>query len=154
MSMETFAYVPAWQLFLAIGVVLAVLEIFVPGFVLMPIGVAFAATAPVAAFTASLPLQLAALTIALVSVFLAARRFAPELGKPAVYTGVEGMVGCECEVVETISASQPGYVRLYGDRWQARTYSLEPLPVGARAVIVKLEGNKVLVEPVNPAGVA
>jgi membrane protein implicated in regulation of membrane protease activity len=62
------------------------------------------------------------------------------------------MLGQECEVIETVSASYPGYVKLYGDRWQAKTYSATPLKKGARAVITRLDGNKVFIEELNTTG--
>lgn len=143
---------PPWQIFLLMGIALAVLEIFVPGFILLPIGVGFALTAPVTLLTDSLPVQLVALAGLEGVVFFLARRYGPIAQRPTVYSGTEGMIGQECEVTEEISASRPGYVRLYGDRWQAKTHSLMPLLVGTRARITRFEGNKVYVEPLNAAG--
>lgn len=140
---------PAWQIFAAIGISLCVLEIFVPGFIVLPIGLGFLLTAPIAAGTTSFALQLAGLSVSQVIVFLLIRRFVPYSQKPAVYSGTEGMIGKECQVIESISAAQTGYVKLYGDRWQAMTFSTKTLPAGSRATILKVEGNKVLVEPLE-----
>lgn len=146
--METLFDMPAWQIFAAIGVLLAVAEIFMPGFIVLPIGIGFLLTAPVAMATDSLGVQLAALAIIEVIVFVLMRRYGPKLGKTQTYSAAEGMVGQECEVIEDITPSRLGYVKLYGDRWQAKSFT-ETLLKGSRATIVKLEGNKVIVEAMD-----
>ena len=144
--------IPAWQVFGGIGTCLIIAEIFLPGFIVLPIGVGFLAVVPIAMLTDSLTAQLIALVLAQLGVFLLLRKFRPRDSQPAVYSNAEGMLGQECEVIETVSASHPGYVKLYGDRWQAKTYSAIPLKKGARAVITRLDGNKVFIEELNATG--
>ncbi len=140
---------PAWQVFAAIGICLSVGEIFIPGFIALPIGLGFILVAPIAYFSNSIVLQLIALALIEVVVFLLLRKFRPEMSKPTVYSNTEGMLGKECEVIEAVSAKQSGYVKLYGDRWQAKTYSMRTFKQGDRVVISRIDGNKVFIEELN-----
>lgn len=143
---------PAWQVFAAIGICLCIAEIFIAGFVALPIGVGFLVVAPFAFFTDSFALQLVVLSIAELAVFFTLRRFRPDMAKPAVYSNTEGMIGQECEVTEPISAKQSGYVKLYGDRWQAKTHSTRTFKIGDRVIINRIDGNKVYIEGLNSQG--
>lgn len=140
---------PAWQVFAAVGICLSVGEIFIPGFIALPIGIGFILAAPIAYFSNSLVLQLVALALAELLVFVLLKKFRPEMSKPAIYSNTEGMVGKECEVIEAISAKHPGYVKLYGDQWQAKTYSMRTFKPGERVIISRIDGNKVFIEDLN-----
>jgi membrane protein implicated in regulation of membrane protease activity len=144
------ASLPAWQIFAILGIALLIAEIFVSGFVLLPIGIAFLLTAVVSLFISSWSVLVAILAVAQVVVFWVFQtHFKKYLARTRAYTGAEGMIGAECVVTETIRPDQFGQVKLYGDTWQAGTYHSEPLEKGRRVAITKIDGNKVFVEPVN-----
>lgn len=141
---------PHWQLFLSIGVLLTAAEIFVPGFVVLPIGIGFILTAGVAALTDHLVIQLLALAFFEVLTFFVFTKFLRRyLGTTNLYTNAEGMVGKQVEVIETIGKHTPGYVKLYGDRWLAQCDLDETLEKGTQVVIIATSGNRVIVEPIN-----
>jgi membrane protein implicated in regulation of membrane protease activity len=140
-----FTGVNAWQSFLLIGVVLCVAEIFVPGFVALPVGVGFLAAGIAAYFTDSLPLQLGVLAILQVMTLVFAKSFFKD-GR-LVRSNADGMAGQQCEVIEDIRPNKPGYVKLYGDRWQA--VATLPISAGTQVLIIGLDGNKVRVKPAN-----
>ena len=52
-------------------------------------------------------------------------------------------------MIQPISPESAGYVKLYGDEWKALSRFGDIFPVGTRVVIVKVDGNKVLVEPIH-----
>jgi len=138
-----------WQIFGAIGVMLALSEIFVSGFITLPIGLGFLLTAVFSIFIHEWSILLAILAVFQVVIFLVFQKYLKLYpAKTRAYTNAEGMVGAECIVTEPISPAQPGYVKLYGDLWQAKTFG-RALAVGERATITKIEGNKVFVEPIN-----
>ena len=141
---------PPWQLFTVLGLLLIVAEIFVSGFVLLPIGVAFLLTALSSLFVQDwiwLLVLLGEFQILMFGVFQ--RVLKKYHGKTRAYTGAEGMIGAECVVTEAILPGQSGYVKLYGDLWQARSMDQATYQIGKRVVITKMEGNKVFVEDVN-----
>lgn len=139
--------VPAWQLLLIVGGVLAISEIFVPGFVMLPIGIGFLLTAGVAAFTDQWVVLLACLAVFEAGTFWIFQKHLKKYQqKTKAYTGAEGMVGQEATVTELIPRGGLGYVKLYGDVWQARSVHGGEIPVGSRVIIAKTEGNKVCVE--------
>ncbi len=137
-----------WELFAVIGVLLVLAEIFVSGFFVLPIGIAFLIAAAVAAFTQSWLVVLSALGVSLLFLFWL---FKVQLkwgarGNSLAPTNVDAMVGTEVEVVQAISGASHGYVKLYGDRWMALSKAHKSFEVGERVHIVKVDGNKVLVE--------
>jgi membrane protein implicated in regulation of membrane protease activity len=141
---------PAWQIFAILGIALLIAEIFVSGFVLLPIGVAFLLTAAASIFISSWPALVAILAVAQLLVFWVFQNHLKKyLARTRAYTNAEGMIGSECVVTETIRPDQFGQVKLYGDTWQAGTYHPEPLEKGRRVAITRIDGNKVFVEPVN-----
>lgn len=65
---------------------------------------------------------------------------------PNVKTNAAGLVGVEVKVLEAVD-SNGGRVRLQGEVWSA-TCS-EPLGVGAKARVVRIEGATAVIEPLS-----
>jgi membrane protein implicated in regulation of membrane protease activity len=139
---------PHWQILIAIGAILIISEIVVPGFVMLPIGIGFVLAAGVSALTPNWAIILASLAAFEVAIFWVFQRYLKKFhARTRSYTNAEGMIGAECVVTETIPKGGTGYVKLYGDLWPAKCPSGGTHAVGNRMVIVKTEGNKVHVEP-------
>lgn len=138
--------VALWQVVGTLGVLLCFLELFVPGFILLPIGIGFLLATPFCAFFSAPESAFLAIALSEIAVFAAARKFRPTQGKEGLKTGSEGLIGQNVHVLEAISPSQRGYVQLYGDRWVA--YTDDPLGFhpGDRAEIVGVDGNKVKIK--------
>jgi len=136
--------VETWVILAVLGVGFVIFEIFTPSFFMLPAGIAFLATAalsPLLSSTATIGV-LAAWLLAVYGVFY--RFIWPRMKRSVTPTGASGMVGQVATVTEAISGDAPsGYVKLYGDRWQA--LSQESFAVGERVVILRTEGNKVVV---------
>ena len=136
----------AWQFFLGLGILLMVSEIFVPGFVMLPIGLAFIMTSAMTPFTDDLILQFLFLGLNLIFVFFVITKFIkPKFKKTSLKTNAEALVGSEAEVTEAITEGHTGYVKLYGDRWQAYSNQKQSFSVGEKVLIEKLDGNKVII---------
>ncbi len=140
--------IKVWEALAVLGVVLAALEIFVPGFVLLPIGLAFLATS-VAAIFLSTPLAiLTALAVSL-CFLIWLFQFQLKLGgkrKSVLDTNVEGMKGQEVLITQKVEDHEYGEVKLYGDRWRAYSISKRTYEVGEYALVVKVEGNKLALD--------
>ncbi|NBW99209.1 NfeD family protein [bacterium] len=147
--METLQTVPPYQVLGAIGFIFALLEMAVAGFFMLPIGVAFLATALVALWVPSWNILLAVLAAFEVVSFLVLRRWFTSKMPSELPMNVQGMIGQECEVIETIGPQNPGYVKLYGDQWVAKSSAGREISKGERVVIEKIDGNKVWVKPLN-----
>lgn len=150
MEFMFFGYeVAAWQTFATFGVTFMLLEVFVPGFVLLPIGVAALLTVPVAYYVDEWLTQLSFFGLSLIVVFtFFVKVVRPRLTKENYNTNVDSMVGRVVEVTETIVAGGTGYVKLYGDRWQAYSSHDGEFAKGEKVKIVEIDGNKVVVEKI------
>jgi len=135
-----------FQVLGSIGIVLALAELVVPGFFILPIGVAFLLTSLFAIWITSWSVLLPILGLSCLISFWALRSWFKKTQKPS-HTNVEAMMGQECEVIESIAPHSTGYVKLYGDEWAARSENEKEIPKGTRVIIFRTDGNKVWVKP-------
>jgi len=144
-----------WQILALVGVLLSAAEIFTPSFVMLPAGVAFLLTALVGAvvppWSANRTALLAVLALWLLVVYATFYWLVwPKMSKApsAPKTGADGLVGKRATVSEAVvPGTSEGYVKLYGDTWRAvgtRRYE-----VGTEVLISGIDGNKVLIEPID-----
>lgn len=137
-----------YQLLGALGLALIISEIFIPGFILLPAGVAFLMAALVGLLTDSWYVLLPALAAFELFAFFVLRNWLAKFNpKQSFHSNAEAMMGQECEVIEAIKPSRGGYVKLYGDQWTARSEHPQEIEVGRKVKIVRVEGNKVWVVP-------
>lgn len=136
--------IAAWQIYLAIGIILMIAEVFVPGLILFPIGLGVFVTAPVSVLVTSTTWQLIFMAFAITVALVAFRRFVARK-RPALATTTDHIVGQEAIVTEEAGSDGLGYVKLYGDSWRAVPLDGCTLRKGDKVVIAGMEGNKVLV---------
>jgi membrane protein implicated in regulation of membrane protease activity len=134
----------AFSVFAIIGVVLFILEVAVPGFVLLPIGVGFLLTAIVAYFVPSLLLQLLSLSIFAPLCLLFFKRLFKKESKSSLPSNFEGLAGQEGITEEDIPPNSRGYVKVYGDSWKVEGLS-EPLPKGTKVIVERVAGTKIYI---------
>gem|GEM_PF-1709431 len=134
-----------WHYFAAMGVVLALVEIFTPTFFTMPAGLAFLATAAVGTMLDDTTLLFLVLAINLGVTYGVFYKFVwPRLQKSSPKTNADAMAGKIVTVSERIDPKTgEGYVKLYGDTW--RVVAKDAFEVGDRVVITATVGNKVIV---------
>ncbi len=134
-----------WALYLIMGFLLSMVEIFVPSFFCLPVGLAAIATAPFAFFLppwASLMLWGGFSSLA----YLGFRKFARKGFRRRLQTGVQGLVGQSGHVIEAIDpATQAGRVKVMGDDWGVFGME-EAIPEGASVRILEFQGNRIRVE--------
>lgn len=139
-----------WLQLLVIGIVLMLAEAVIPGFVVFPIGVGFILAAGVAVFTNNLYIIIPVFALFQVVSFYLVRKYMKDIfHNPRARTTAEGMIGAEATVTEAIAPGKAGYVKRYGDTWQARSYAEKELAPGTLVTITKVDGNKVWVQPLN-----
>lgn len=135
-----------WELLAVLGVLLAALEIIAPGFILLPIGLAFLITAGAAVFLNSWLTILMALAASL-GFLIWLFQFKLKLGVPdsVVDTNASALVGKEATVTEAVGAKM-GEVKIYGDRFRAYSVSKREYAVDETVRVIKVDGNKVVLD--------
>ena len=140
--------IKVWELLAVCGVVLAALEIFAPGFILLPIGLAFL-IAGLASIFLSTPLAiLSALAVSLCFlIWLFQFKLKMSLpGKAVLDSNVDGMVGSEVTVTAVIKDGEMGDAKLYGDVWRAYSKDKRTYGVGDKTLVIRVDGNKLVLD--------
>jgi membrane protein implicated in regulation of membrane protease activity len=135
-------------IWLVVGVVLAIAELFTLDFVLIMLGGGALAAALAAAFDAPVPVQLVVFaivsTLGLVAVRPAIRRRLHKGADPATM-GVEAIEGSEATVIEEVAPGR-GMVKIGGELWSARPYDVnQTFAEGTLVRVVEIRGATALV---------
>ena len=138
--------IDTWQVFVLISIILMISEIFLPSLILLPIGMGFLLSALFAPFITNTALLYLMTAICVGTVFLLFKKvFNGTQVKPPA-TAVDAMIGKQVIVMEQVTDSIAGNVKLYGDTWKALAlddgveFKKDDL-----AIISKVEGNKVYI---------
>lgn len=122
------------------------------GIVAMLLGAMFLIRSPLTAGGVSLgiavaaTLPFAALTVLLMRLVLRSRKW-------KTTTGREELIGAQGVVVSSMTGGAEGMIRIHGELWRA--LSAQPLPEGKPVRVLRVEGLKLYVEPVEaPASAA
>ncbi|HMO04367.1 MAG TPA: NfeD family protein [Kiritimatiellia bacterium] len=138
-----------WHVWIVIGIVLFIAEIFVPAFLMGSLGIGAWAAAIAAGFGAPFVGQVAAFIVTMVVVFFLLRPFfnktLARFDQP-VKTGVQAMIGQDALVIEPIdNITNRGRVKVGGETWKAKSVSGQPIAEGEHVMISRLEGVTVFV---------
>ncbi|MBD3399970.1 MAG: hypothetical protein GF399_06525 [Candidatus Coatesbacteria bacterium] len=147
-----------WHIWLIVGFVLAMAEILVPGFFLLPFGVAGGITALVSLTGMAVIWQLVIFVVGgALLVFLSRRLFFKDekrYEEGEAKTNVEALIGRTAVVTRPITDEQHGYVKIGAEEWRA--YYPHPgdisFEIGTRLKVTGVDGIKLLVEPLEEAG--
>lgn len=141
MDNETWRW--GWTVFAAI---LAVGEVFIPGFLLLPFAVGAAAAAALAWLDLPVSAQLVAFFGFYTAVYIPLRRYVrrqADQATPAV--GANRWDGAEGFVVDTIDPENGvGTVRVFSEEWRAT--AAERIESGNRIVVLEVAGTRMVVE--------
>ncbi len=137
-------------IWIVIGIVLIVLEIFTAGFFIACVGVSALVTG---LFAFLMPENylfqwgLFALFNAIMFAYVRKIVIKYLYKNKDVKTNIYGIIGKEGIVEEDIDPnSSKGYVKIYGDMWKARSENGEIIHKGEKVIIVSVEGNEVKVK--------
>jgi len=145
-----------WIVWMMLGVMLVIAEVFTSGFVLLWFGIAALAAALAGLVGLGLPFQF--LTFLLVSVGLTAASrtifvnyFSQEKSGSDLKSGVDGLPGKIGTVVSSSSgALHEGAVKVYGSTWTAfPAEGEEPLEAGDRVEVERVQGSSIYVRRVD-----
>ena len=138
-----------WIIWLAIGLLFLIIEIMSAGFLFLSFGIGAIVTGLVARLFPSIPVQVIIFSITTLITFLFVKRFANYLLKPAriLPSNVDALINQHGQVTRTIEPGKKGYVKVGSEEWSAISDNQnETFQVGETVVVLRLEGNKVVVK--------
>lgn len=145
------SFLPLWQVWVILAVLLAVGEIFTTGFFLLWFALAALAAALAAAAGLVFGVQVAVFAVVAAALVLATRplllRFVPRRDSPEARTNLEALVGRRALVVEPIRPGGTGLVRLDGEVWSAFCEEEANIEAGAWVLVDGVEGVRLRVWP-------
>ncbi len=128
-----------WLIWLSAGIILAILEVFTPGFFIVGIGVSLAITAIPAAFGLPFWVQLLVCGVMILIFFLLVRPLVMKIPhSDSKKTGTAALMGEEGIVVETITRIEGGRVKVGGEVWKAK--SDETIEKDSLVIVTGVEG--------------
>ena len=142
----------SWHVWVIVGVLLLIIEIFTPGFVVACFGVGCLVAAIFAAFDVSFTVKVVVFSIAsLVAFFTVRPLFVKHIYRSdkdaAAKTNVDALVGKVAFVTERIDPSiGKGRASLGGDDWRAITTDDSTIERGQRVEVIRVEGTKLFVK--------
>ena len=138
-----------WHILFVAGIILIVLEVFLPWMILFPLGLASIMTAPISVFTDQLWVDglffvfFSACNLVLLRMWVGLKRAAR-----APDSGLDYLIGKEALVVQAIDPKRRvGSVRYQNENWRAISQMRETLSAGTKVVIMNVADNRVIVLP-------
>ena len=136
-----------WEVLAVTGVFLSAMEVFIPGFVLLPIGLAFGLTAVAAIFLNSLLAVLMCLALSLFfMVWVFTKKIKKIKQKTTQSTNVSGLIGQELKITKSFSNGDYGEAKLYGDVWTIYSKSRSSYDKGQSVRVLQVDGNKLVIK--------
>ena len=140
------AWFDPWIIWVAIGIICIIIEIFTPGFLFLSFGVGAIITGLAALIIPSVAFQVLTFAVITLIVFLLSRKFSKKLiSADYEETNVKALVGKTGKVTLEIPANEKGYVKIGGEEWAAISRDSKVITKDAWVKVNDIEGNKVIV---------
>ena len=143
-----------YQWYILLSVILIILEIYAPGFILLPIGIAGLITSVVAYFRPEIWLHAVFFICGSGFALIALSRFREtEENKPNPQGGGHGLIGQTGTVVSLPAEGKPMQVKIFGDVWDViegsvTAENLEQIALGSHVKVTGIVGNKISIESI------
>lgn len=142
--------IDAWIVWLIIGVIFIISEIFTVGFVMMPLGLAALASGLIAYLfpESGLAPQLVAFIVTGVVLIFFGQKLANKIAKdPAIKVGAERLIGSDGLVLEKIDpVRNSGLVRVKQEEWRASSENEAIIDKGEKITVVQVDGTHLTVK--------
>lgn len=145
----------AWQIWMIIGIICIIIEIFDPAFFFLSLGAAAIITGlitlliPSPAFSTAL--QILVFAILSFLAFLSMRKIGKKIlsvtDKDTNVYALKGQVGI---VTKAIPEHGKGYVKIGGEEWSAIEKDNKAIDLDTKVTVLNIDGNKVIVEVLTP----
>lgn len=139
-----------WHWWAGTAIVLFILEIFVPGFFLVCLGIGCVGASVAAGLGLGVGIQLIAFSVfSLIALFTVRPVLMKRMwNAPDVKTNVDALVGQRGRVTQDFDPGlRLGRVSAAGDDWRAECVSDRPLRVGDIVEVIRVESNTLIVKP-------
>lgn len=147
------AAVAPWHIWLIIGIVCVIIEIFDPAFFFLALGVGALATSLLSLLPfirSSLVWQILIFAIFSIIAFLLMRKLGKKLlSKSGEETNVYALKGQTAFVTEDIPLDAKGRVKIGGEEWTAISEDGKPIGKDSRVEVLDIDGNKVIVREIS-----
>lgn len=142
-----------WVIWIIVGILLIIGEIFTPGFLLACFGLACCAAGLIAALTFGLRAQIITFSLTTLALFFGIRpimlKYLHKSGSK-LKTNIDALIGRNGVVVERIDgASGTGRVLVGGENWRGVSVDEKVIEKGEKIEVVRVEGTKLLVRKVS-----
>jgi len=139
-----FSGIEAWQIWVIVGIMLCIIEIFTPGFFLMALGAGCFVAAGGSLFS-GLNWQILFFVAGSVIFFFVSRKILlPRESESKEKFGMERLVGRSGSAIGAIT-SDSGYVKVGGEKWPARTEENITIPDSTTVEVFDFHGNRLIV---------
>lgn len=132
-----------WVIWLSLGLILLILEIFTPGFVISLIGIACLASGITAIFFKNIIVQFIIFISVLILLMIYIRPIFLKylVNNNTKKSNVDALIGQICIVDSEIdNLKNKGYIKVGADYWKAKSSDGNIIPKGATVKIEKMEG--------------
>lgn len=139
----------AWMIWILIGILFIIVEIFDPAFFFISLGIGALLTGLIliSGFAVdAVWLQIIIFAIISFIAFLFMRKVARKFyNSPQTETNVFALKGKTGHVTKTIASEGKGYVKIGGEEWSAVAEDGSAIEEGEKIIVIGLDGNKVIV---------
>ncbi|HCX60159.1 MAG: NfeD family protein [Candidatus Cloacimonadales bacterium] len=143
----------AWHIWMILGIIFIIIEIFDPAFFFVSLGIGAIVTGLLALLPFvqnSVLLQIFLFAIFSFIAFLFMRKLGKKvLAHPGEETNVYALKGKIAHVSVAIPAESKGYVKVGGEEWVAVAEDNMPIDIGEKVLITGIDGNKLIVKKSN-----
>jgi len=139
-----------WIIWVALGIICVIIEIFTPGFLFLSFGIGAILTGLIALIIPSITFQILAFAVITLIVFILSRKFSKKfISSNYEETNVKALIGKIGKVTKTIPANEKGYVKIGGEEWAAVSKDKTEIPKDTQIEVNDIDGNKVIVSTVD-----
>lgn len=139
----------AWLIWLIIGVLCIIIEIFDPAVFFISLGIGGLVTSPISTLGAPVWLQILIFGIVSFVVFLLMRKvYEKLLKKNKIETNVYALVGKKGLVISPIPQDGRGEVKVGGEIWSALLEDGSQADNGQKIEVLSIDGNKLIVRKI------
>ncbi len=141
--------IQAWHVWIVLGIVFVIIEIFDPAFFFIALGIGAIATGLLSLLPLlnnNVPLQIIIFAVLSLVTFLFTRKLAKKVHRDAAEeTNVFALKGQTARVTKAIPFDGKGYVKVGGEEWSAISEDGGAIELDETVKVLDIDGNKLIV---------
>jgi len=136
-----------WMIWVGIGVICMIIEIFTPGFLFMSFGIGAMLTGLISIVVRGTAIQILIFAVITFILFLFLRKFSKKLiSESSEETNIFALIGKTGIVVKEIPEDGKGYVKVGSEEWSAIAENGKKIEEEQKVLVNSIEGNKLIVK--------